>query len=52
MGLDQITMDMLGRAGKAVLRPESTTIVLTGQNKVRAGRPRRSSSVCASACMP
>jgi hypothetical protein len=36
MGLDQITLDMLGRANRAMLRQESTTLLLTGKNKVGA----------------
>lgn len=36
MGLDQITLDMLGRANRAILRQESATLLLTGKNKVGA----------------
>lgn len=37
LGLDKVTIDMLGQAQKAVLRQEAATILLTGKNKVRPG---------------
>jgi hypothetical protein len=34
MGLDRVTLDMLGTASRAVLRQDSCTLVLDGKNKV------------------
>lgn len=35
IGLDKVTLDMLGQAQKAVLRQDAATILLTGKHKVR-----------------